>query len=75
MCGCSVGYIIGADKGVITVTRLIAGVACAGACLVLVFLALWLHGGASGTGILFVLLALCFLFAAVVMLPSSVTRG
>jgi hypothetical protein len=55
-------------------TRLIVGIACAGAAVILLLLPLWMAAGAGGVGILSVLLALCFLLAAVVLLQTSRRR-
>ena len=54
--------------------RMIVGVACAGAAVALLLLSLWMAAGAEGVGILTILLALCFLLAAVGLLQPGRTR-
>jgi hypothetical protein len=52
----------------------VVGVVFAGAAVALLALTLLLPAGNDGADIMFVLLALCFLLASVVLLPSNRTR-
>jgi hypothetical protein len=54
--------------------RMAIGIVFAGAAVALLVFTILLPAGNDGASILFVFLALCFLLAAVVLLPSSRAR-